>query len=97
MAGDIILPQSYRIQESNRNIVGRIVFGDSESPRTVLGANLYDALIISVNDIMRHDGTNEYKVWDAKNFNPDSKFDFNAAQLSDLNNAPNNAFFRRSL
>ena len=93
MAGDIILPQSYRIQESNRNIVGRIVFGDSESPRTVLGANLYDALIISVNDIMRHDGTNEYKVWDAKNFNPDSKFDFNAVQLSDLNNAPNNAFF----
>lgn len=93
MAGDIILPQSYRIQESNRNIVGRIVFGDSESPRTVLGANLYDALIISVNDIMRHDGTNEYKVWDAKNFKPDSKFDFNAAQLSDLNNAPNNAFF----
>ena len=93
MAGDIILPQTYRIQESNRNIVGRIVFGDSESPRTVLGANLYDALIISVNDIMRHDGTNEYKVWDAKNFNPDSKFDFNAAQLSDLNNAPNNAFF----
>lgn len=93
MAGDIILPQSYRIQESNRNIVGRIVFGDSESPRTVLGANLYDALIISVNDIMRHDGTNEYKVWDAKNFNPDSKFDFNAAQLSNLNNAPNNAFF----
>ena len=93
MAGDIILPQSYRIQESNRNIVGRIVFGDSESPRTVLGANLYDALIISVNDIMRHDATNEYKVWDAKNFNPDSKFDFNAAQLSDLNNAPNNAFF----
>lgn len=93
MAGDIILPQSYRIQESNRNIVGRIVFGDSESPRTVLGANLYDALIISVNDIMRHDGTNEYKVWDAKNFKPDSKFDFNAAQLSNLNNAPNNAFF----
>ena len=93
MAGDIILPQSYRIQESNRNIVGRIVFGDSKSLRTVLGANLYDALIISVNDIMRHDGTNEYKVWDAKNFNPDSKFDFNAAQLSDLNNAPNNAFF----
>lgn len=93
MAGDIILPQSYRIQESNRNIVGRIVFGDSKSPRTVLGANLYDALIISVNDIMRHDGTNEYKVWDAKNFNPNSKFDFNAAQLSDLNNAPNNAFF----
>ena len=93
MAGDIILPKSYRIQESNRNIVGRIVFGDSKSPRTVLGANLYDALIISVKDIMRHDGTNEYKVWDAKNFNPDSKFDFNAAQLSDLNNAPNNAFF----
>ena len=93
MAGDIILPQTYRIQELGRNIIGRFTFGASSSARTIIGANLYDALIISVNDIMRHDGTNEYKVWDAKNFNPDSKFGFNAAQLSDLNNAPNNAFF----
>lgn len=33
------------------------------------------------------------KVWNAGNFNPDNKFGFSAAQLSDLNNAPNNAFF----
>lgn len=32
-------------------------------------------------------------VWDSSNFNPDNKFGFSAAQLSDLNNAPNNAFF----
>ena len=32
-------------------------------------------------------------VWDSGNFNPDDKFGFNATQLSDLNNAPNNAFF----
>ena len=93
MAGDIILPQTYRIQESGRNIIGRFTFGASSSARTIIGANIYDVLLVSLNDIMRYDGTNEYKVWDAKNFNPDSKFGFNAAQLSDLNNAPNNAFF----
>ena len=93
MAGDIILPQTYRIQELGRNIIGRFTFGASSSARTIIGANIYDVLLVSLNDIMRHDGTNEYKVWDAKNFNPDSKFGFNAAQLSDLNNAPNNAFF----
>lgn len=32
-------------------------------------------------------------VWDSGSFNPDDKFGFSAAQLSDLNNAPNNAFF----
>ena len=93
MAGDIILPQTYRIQESGRNIIGRFTVGASSSARTIIGANIYDVLLVSLNDIMRYDGTNEYKVWDAKNFNPDSKFGFNAAQLSDLNNAPNNAFF----
>lgn len=93
MAGDIILPQTYRIQELGRNIIGRFTFGASSSARTIIGANIYDVLLVSLNDIMRNDGTNEYKVWDAKNFNPDSKFGFNAAQLSDLNNAPNNAFF----
>lgn len=33
------------------------------------------------------------KFWNSNNFNPDNKFGFSAAQLSDLNNAPNNAFF----
>ncbi|WP_302802087.1 pyocin knob domain-containing protein [Alistipes ihumii] len=33
------------------------------------------------------------KVWKSNDFNPDDKFGFSAAQLSDLNKAPNNAFF----
>lgn len=33
------------------------------------------------------------RVWTQFEFNPDDKFGFSAAQLSDLNNAPNNAFF----
>lgn len=37
--------------------------------------------------------SNGNRVWDSGNFKPDDKFGFSAAQLSDLNNAPNNAFF----
>ena len=33
------------------------------------------------------------KIGKSNDFNPDDKFGFSAAQLSDLNNAPNNAFF----
>ena len=33
------------------------------------------------------------KVWISATFYPDDKFGLNATQLSDLNNAPNNAFF----
>ena len=33
------------------------------------------------------------KIWKSNDFNPDNKFGFSAAQLSDLNKAPNNAFF----
>ena len=33
------------------------------------------------------------KIWKSNDFNPDDKFGFSAAQLSDLNKAPNNAFF----
>lgn len=33
------------------------------------------------------------RVWTEFESNPDDKFGFSAAQLSDLNNAPNNAFF----
>ena len=33
------------------------------------------------------------KIWKSNDFNPDDKFGFSATQLSDLNNAPNNAFF----
>lgn len=37
--------------------------------------------------------SNWVKVWNSATFNPDDKFGLNATQLSDLNNAPNNAFF----
>lgn len=37
--------------------------------------------------------SNGNRVWDSGNLNPDDKFGFSADQLSDLNNAPNNAFF----
>lgn len=33
------------------------------------------------------------EIWKSNDFNPDDKFGFSAVQLSDLNNAPNNAFF----
>lgn len=33
------------------------------------------------------------RIWTEFEFKPDDKFGFSAAQLSDLNNAPNNAFF----
>ena len=33
------------------------------------------------------------QILDSSNFNPDDKFGLDATQLSDLNNAPNNAFF----
>ena len=35
----------------------------------------------------------QFALYHSGNFNPDDKFGFSAAQLSDLNNAPNNAFF----
>ena len=43
----------------------------------------------------KHGGewTDWKKVWTEFEFNPDDKSGFSAAQLSDLNNAPNNAFF----
>lgn len=37
--------------------------------------------------------SNWVKVWNSATFNPGDKFGLNATQLSDLNNAPNNAFF----
>nr|DAI16523.1 MAG TPA: putative tail fiber protein [Caudoviricetes sp.] len=58
---------------------------NSESLLIVAGNNLYYRPVAS-------DTTNKL-VYHSGNFNPDDKFGFSAAQLSDLNNAPNNAFF----
>ena len=93
ITGDVGLAGGKRLIEDGRNIIGRFAFGDSESLRTIIGANIYEVLLISTAAIKRNTGGVEYTLWDSGNFNPDDKFGFSAAQLSDLNNAPNNAFF----
>lgn len=93
ITGDVGLAAGKRLIEDGRNIIGRFAFGDSESLRTIIGANIYEVLLISTAAIKRDTGGVEYTLWDSGNFNPDDKFGFSAAQLSDLDNAPNNAFF----
>ena len=93
ITGDVGLAAGKRLIEDGRNIIGRFAFGDSESLRTIIGANIYEVLLISTAAIKRNTGGVEYTLWDSGNFNPDDKFGFSATQLSDLNNAPNNAFF----
>ena len=93
ITGDVGLAGGKRLIEDGRNIIGRFAFGDSESLRTIIGANIYEVLLISTAAIKRNTGGIEYTIWDSGNFNPDDKFGFSATQLSDLNNAPNNAFF----
>ena len=93
ITGDVGLAGGKRLTEDGRNIIGRFAFGDSESLRTIIGANIYEVLLISTAAIKRNTGGIEYTLWDSGNFNPDDKFGFSATQLSDLNNAPNNAFF----
>jgi hypothetical protein len=93
ITGDVGLAAGKRLTEDGRNIIGRFAFGDDESLRTIIGANIYEVLLISTAAIKRNTGGVEYTLWDSGNFNPDDKFGFSATQLSDLNNAPNNAFF----
>ena len=93
ITGDVGLAGGKRLIEDGRNIIGRFAFGDSKSLRTIIGANIYEVLLISTAAIKRNTGGIEYTLWDSGNFNPDDKFGFSATQLSDLNNAPNNAFF----
>lgn len=93
ITGDVGLAAGKRLIEDGRNIIGRFAFGDSENLRTIIGANIYEVLLISTAAIKRNTGGIEYTIWDSGNFNPDDKFGFSSTQLSDLNNAPNNAFF----
>lgn len=93
ITGDVGLAGGKRLIEDGRNIIGRFAFGDSKNLRTIIGANIYEVLLISTAAIKRNTGGIEYTIWDSGNFNPDDKFGFSSTQLSDLNNAPNNAFF----
>jgi len=70
ITGDVGLAGGKRLIEDGRNIIGRFAFGDSESLRTIIGANIYEVLLISTAAIKRNTGGVEYTLWDSGNFNP---------------------------
>ncbi|WP_301902537.1 pyocin knob domain-containing protein [Alistipes ihumii] len=70
ITGDVGLAGGKRLIEDGRNIIGRFAFGDSESLRTIIGANIYEVLLISTAAIKRNTGGIEYTLWDSGNFNP---------------------------
>ena len=70
ITGDVGLAAGKRLIEDGRNIIGRFAFGDDESLRTIIGANIYEVLLISTAAIKRNTGGVEYTLWDSGNFNP---------------------------
>ena len=70
ITGDVGLARGKRLTEDGRNIIGRFAFGDDESLRTIIGANIYEVLLISTAAIKRNTGGIEYTLWDSGNFNP---------------------------
>ena len=93
--GDFKLKDGIAVRDADsKNIIGLLnISGDGMA--VALGNGIKKTRIITPDDtpVYRNDSKGSYKIYDSGNFNPDSKFGFNAAQLSDLNNAPNNAFF----
>ena len=96
ITGDVGLAAGKRLTEDGRNIIGRFAFGDDESLRTIIGANIYEVLLISTAAIKRNTGGVEYTLWDSGNFNPDSKFN-NLGQTSDSNNVVGNGYTLKEL
>ena len=72
ITGDVGLAAGKRLIEDGRNIIGRFAFGDSENLRTIIGANIYEVLLISTAAIKRNTGGIEYTIWDSGNFTPSS-------------------------
>ena len=70
ITGDVGLAAGKRLTEDGRNIIGRFAFGVDESLRTIIGANIYEVLLISTAAIKRNTGGVEYTLWDSGNFNP---------------------------
>lgn len=93
--GDFKLKEGIAVRDADsKNIIGLLnISGDGVA--VALGNGIKKTRIVTPDDtpVYRNDSKGSYKIYDSGNFNPDSKFGFNAAQLSDLNNAPNNAFF----
>ena len=72
ITGDVGLAAGKRLTEDGRNIIGRFAFGDDESLRTIIGANIYEVLLISTAAIKRNTGGVEYTLWDSGNLTPSS-------------------------
>ena len=97
MTGDITFGSNGRsIRGSDGGNIAGVLY-DTPNARyvTAIGTGSRRLILVSSDSIYRGaEGVAEnYMIYDSSNFNPDSKFGFSAAQLSDLNNAPNNAFF----
>lgn len=95
ITGDFQFKDGVAVRDAaGRSVVGLLdVAGDGVC--VVVGNSAKKTCIVTPNDtpVYRNDGKGTYRIYDSSNFNPDDKFGFSAAQLSDLNNAPNNAFF----
>jgi hypothetical protein len=80
--------------DDSKNIIGLLnIAGDGVC--VAVGDGIRKTRIVTPDDtpVYRNDSKGAYRIYDSSNFNPDDKFGFRAVQLSDLNNAPNNAFF----
>ena len=95
ITGDFQFKDGVAVRDyDSKNIIGLLnIAGDDVC--VGVGNGIRKTRIVTPDDtpVYRNDSKGSYKIYDSGNFNPDSKFGFNAAQLSDLNNAPNNAFF----
>lgn len=93
--GDFKLKEGVAVRDADsKNIIGLLnISGDSVA--VALGNGVKKTRIVTPDNtpVYRNDSKGSYKIYDSGNFNPDDKFGFSATQLSDLNNAPNNAFF----
>ena len=97
MTGDITFGSNGRsIRGSDGGNIAGVLY-DTPNARyvTAIGTGSRRLILVSSDSIYRGAAgvAENYMIYDSSNFNPDSKFGFSAAQLSDLNNAPNNAFF----
>ena len=93
--GDFKLKEGVAVRDADsKNIIGLLnISGDGVA--VALGNDVKKTRIVTPDNtpVYRNDSKGSYKIYDSGNFNPDDKFGFSATQLSDLNNAPNNAFF----
>jgi hypothetical protein len=95
ITGDFQFKDGVAVRDyDSKNIIGLLnIAGDDVC--VGVGNGIRKTRIVTPDDtpVYRTDSKGSYKIYDSGNFNPDDKFGFSATQLSDLNNAPNNAFF----